>query len=139
MERRTAYRRTTRFILFGMAVLAGLAWARWVSPISSWWPVIFGLFAFFNFRKARLFSVYAVVLFIFTIGWFSWPARWLLTYLLDIAGLISCIPNMRFSVSIGTSVMVVLYTIILSYILIWWHKNIKSSKITDVNEQNVVE
>ncbi len=70
MERRTRYRRTTRFIACGAAVLAGLAWARFAADISGWWPVIVGLLALVSFRKARVVSLYAVILFGFTLGWY---------------------------------------------------------------------
>lgn len=69
MERRTVYRRTTRFILFGTAALAGLAWSRKGGEISGWWPVIFGLWAVVSFRRSRLVSVYAIILFGLSLGW----------------------------------------------------------------------
>lgn len=69
MERRTVYRRTTRFVLFGAAVLAGLAWARFGGPISGWWAAVFGLWALITFRSARLISVYLIILFGFSLGW----------------------------------------------------------------------
>jgi ComEC/Rec2-related protein len=64
------FRRTTRFIVCCTAIIAGLAWARWGNAISGWWPVLFGLFALLSFRKARILSVYTVILFGFTLGWF---------------------------------------------------------------------
>lgn len=69
MERRTVYRRTSRLILCGTAVLAGLAIARFGGEISGWWAVVFGLLALASFRKARLLSVYAVVLLGISLGW----------------------------------------------------------------------
>lgn len=63
------YRRTTRFILCSVAVLVGLAWARLAGDISGWWPVVLGLFALLSFRQARIISVYAVVVFGFSLGW----------------------------------------------------------------------
>lgn len=69
MERRTVYRRTTRYILCGAAVLAGLAWARFAMPISGWWVVVWGILVLASFRKARIFSVYAVILFGLSLGW----------------------------------------------------------------------
>ena len=49
--------------------MAGLAWARLAVDISGWWPVITGVLALASFRRARLFSVYAVILFGFSLGW----------------------------------------------------------------------
>jgi hypothetical protein len=71
-------------------------------------------------------------------GWLAWPARWLLTYLLDMASLVSRIPRMRFGVTLSTATMVFLYAAILSLTVIWWHKSAKQGKITDVNDANVV-
>src|SRR5690606_21856978 len=64
-------------------------------------------------------------------GWFAWPARLILTYLLDMAGLVARIPNMQFEVLLGTGAMVFLYGIILLVTFIWWQKLPKNAKITD--------
>lgn len=69
MERRTVYRRTTRFILCFTAVLAGLAWARFGGEISGWWPVVLGFLVLVSFRRARIISVYALITFGFSLGW----------------------------------------------------------------------
>lgn len=69
MERRTVFRRTTRYIFFGAAVLAGLGWARFSVPINGWWAVIFGFLALVSLRQARIFSVYTVLAFGFALGW----------------------------------------------------------------------
>jgi competence protein ComEC len=66
-------------------------------------------------------------------GWLAWPARWLLTYLLDVSTLVAQIPHMRFSVSFSGAVMVSLYVAILAVTLIWWQKSRKSNKITDTD------
>lgn len=66
-------------------------------------------------------------------GWFAWPARIVLTYLLDMAGLVARIPNMQFSISLGAVPMVFLYGIILAITLIWWQKLPKNARITDTN------
>ncbi len=69
MERRTVYRRTTRFILCSTAILAGLAWARVGGEISGWWPIIFGFLFLVSFRRGRLLSVYAAIVFGLSLGW----------------------------------------------------------------------
>lgn len=71
-------------------------------------------------------------------GWFAWPAKWLLTYILDVANLVSRIPHMRFSVTIGTYAMVGMYVVIMGLTLLWWQKSIRNAKITDINESNFV-
>lgn len=63
------YRRTTRFMLCFGAVLAGLVWARFGGELSGWWPVICGLVALVAFRRARVLSVYAVIIFGLALGW----------------------------------------------------------------------
>ncbi|MBA2279089.1 ComEC/Rec2 family competence protein [Candidatus Saccharibacteria bacterium] len=70
MERRKIYRRTTRYILFGVAVLVGLVWARLTPELSGWLPLMIGIAALASFRKARLVSVYIVTIFGFTLGWY---------------------------------------------------------------------
>ncbi len=71
-------------------------------------------------------------------GWFAFPARWLLTYLLDIAALVARIPHMEFSVEISAAMMVAMYAVILSFVFIWWRKSLKNDKITDSNDTNIV-
>lgn len=66
-------------------------------------------------------------------GWLAWPARILLTYMLDIAHLLSRIPHV-FVQNLGFSwqQMVLSYSMIalLSYAL-WWKRRPKNVKITD--------
>jgi len=71
-------------------------------------------------------------------GWLAWPAKWLLTYLLDAAGLVARIPHIRFSVSISTWTMASFYAAILAVTLIWWQKASKNAKITDNDGTNAV-
>lgn len=66
-------------------------------------------------------------------GWFAWPARIVLTYLLDMASLVARIPNMQFAVSFGTTTMVFFYAVILAITLVWWQRLPKNDKITDTN------
>jgi competence protein ComEC len=69
MERRTVYRATTRYILFGFAILVGLVWARFAGEISGWWCVVLAMIALAGFRRARILSVYVMILFGFSLGW----------------------------------------------------------------------
>lgn len=71
-------------------------------------------------------------------GWVAWPAKWLLTYLLDTANLVSRIPNMTFQVSIGAWTLAGMYALIVAVTLIWWQKAGKNATITDINDTNVV-
>ena len=71
-------------------------------------------------------------------GWIAWPAKWLLTYLLDVANLVARIPNMQFSVAISSITMVLMYSVIALFALIMWQKSKEAGKITDVNETNVI-
>ncbi len=71
-------------------------------------------------------------------GWLAWPAKWVLTYLLDIAGLAARIPHMQFSVTISTTAMIVMYACLAMLAVIWWHHSSKDVKITDRNESNVI-
>ncbi len=65
-------------------------------------------------------------------GWLAWPAKWLLTYLLDMAGLVARIPRMRFAADITAAVMVIMYVTILLFTITWWRKGTKTAKITDI-------
>lgn len=65
-------------------------------------------------------------------GWFAWPAKWILTYLLDVATLVSRIPNMQFSVQISTATMVTSYGFVIMCAWIWWQKLRKNDKITEI-------
>jgi competence protein ComEC len=69
-------------------------------------------------------------------GWLAWPAKIILTYLLDVATLVSKIPSMQFSVDISAATMIMMYAIVVAVIIIWWHKINKTDKITDIKETN---
>lgn len=87
---------------------------------------------------ASLFAGLAGMLLPALAGWVAWPAKWLLTYMLDVAELVSRIPNMQFSASLTPWSMVGLYAIILMLALVWWQKSSKSGKITDIQDTNIV-
>ena len=56
-------------------------------------------------------------------GWLAWPANWLMTYMLDIASLLSRVPH-AFVENIGFSLgsMLTSYAIIASIVFVLWHK-----------------
>lgn len=67
------------------------------------------------------------------VGWFAWPSRMILTYMLDVASLVARIPNMRFEVSIGVGTMLGMYSLIALITLLWWQKLPQNAKVTDTN------
>jgi competence protein ComEC len=71
-------------------------------------------------------------------GWVAWPAKWLLTYVLDIANLVSRIPNMTFSISLSAWTLSALYVAMITIIFIWWQKAPKNATLTDINDTNPV-
>lgn len=70
-------------------------------------------------------------------GWFAWPARWLLTYMLDIAQLLSRVPY-AFIERIGFSLTAMLgtYAVLLLLTVMLWHK---TRHIDDLKRQQGAE
>lgn len=66
-------------------------------------------------------------------GWFAWPARLLLTYLLDTATMLSRIPHMSFKVGVTILTMLSMYLFVVIVIAILWHKTKQSDKITGIS------
>jgi competence protein ComEC len=65
-------------------------------------------------------------------GWFAWPARLLLTYMLDIANLLSRIPHIFVQgIGLPLSELLVLYAIVASAVYVLWRKTRKIATITD--------
>jgi competence protein ComEC len=54
----------------------------------------------------------AGILFVDLAGWVAWPAKYLLTYMLDIAELFSRVPNAKVSLSVGVVGVILLYGIL---------------------------
>ncbi len=63
-------------------------------------------------------------------GWTSWPARLILTYLLDMATMFSRVPHMKFQVTVSLTAMLVMYGAIMSVLFVLWRKNVAGGKIT---------
>ena len=72
-------------------------------------------------------------------GWVAWPARLVLTYLIDMATLFARVPHMKLNVSIGLMGMTVLYGALVFLLLVLWRKNFRNDKITDVKTSPVIQ
>lgn len=65
-------------------------------------------------------------------GWISFPARYLLTYLLDIAALLSRVPKMKFTASLSLAAVLYIYVVIIFVLSVLWRKNKLNGKITEI-------
>ena len=65
-------------------------------------------------------------------GWIAWPARLLLTYMLDIVNALSHIPHALTNRSLLLWQMIGIYTVVVFLCLMLWHKSTKNAKITPV-------
>lgn len=72
-------------------------------------------------------------------GWVAWPARIILTYLLDMATMFSRVPHMQFGVTISLMAMLIMYGAIIMVLLTLWRKNQRNGKITEVTENTFGE
>lgn len=70
------------------------------------------------------------------VGWISWPAKYLLTYIIDVATFFGRVPHMSYSVSFGYKTLIFLYICLLMVTFIVWKKTLMSGRITDINEEN---
>ncbi len=71
-------------------------------------------------------------------GFVALPAKVILTYMLDVATLISKIPGVVVERSISAKQMIILYAILLAICILLWHKNRGNGIITDKKvSQNV--
>ena len=69
-------------------------------------------------------------------GWFAWPARIVLTYMLDIAHLLSRLPHVFVqNIALSWAQFIFLYVLTAGFTIVLWFKNKpKSAIITDRNE-----
>jgi ComEC/Rec2-related protein len=68
-------------------------------------------------------------------GWISWPAKIMLTYMLDIVAALSRLPRASIQQPISLVQMIIMYTLILCLVVVLWHRNRrKSGIITDIKE-----
>ena len=68
-------------------------------------------------------------------GWLALPAKYLLTYLIDMPVLLSRIPNMQYSASLSLGSMLFVYAIFMALVVIFWHKQNGDGKITDTGDK----
>jgi len=65
-------------------------------------------------------------------GWFAWPARLLLTYMLDVVSLLSRVPHAFVQqLSLPITQMLIMYATVVALCVLLWLKTRKSAKITD--------
>ena len=72
-------------------------------------------------------------------GWIALPAKILLTYMLDVAHILSDIPNVFIeNISLSLSQMLTMYALVVfATIVLWFKANSKSDTITDKNDDNL--
>lgn len=71
-------------------------------------------------------------------GWIAWPARAVLTYLIDMATMFARVPHMQFKVSISTVNMLSMYAAMIFIVIILWRKNTKNGKVTEVRNKEEI-
>lgn len=69
------------------------------------------------------------------VGWISWPAKYLLTYIIDVAVFFGRVPNMTYSVSFGYKSLIFMYVCLVFVTYILWKKSPRSDKITDITSK----
>jgi competence protein ComEC len=62
-------------------------------------------------------------------GWFAFPARWLLTFMLDIIQTLSNIPSVLIHRSIGLEYMLIIYGCVLLAVVVAYKKLPKNRKL----------
>jgi ComEC/Rec2-related protein len=67
-------------------------------------------------------------------GWFAYPARLILTYMVDVVAILSKVPKAVVGVTLGIPAMAVLYGSVLAVAAALWKKVRKNAKITDMNQ-----
>ena len=70
-------------------------------------------------------------------GWFTWPAWWLLAYMLDVANLLSHVPHSFVQgVSLPLGQLIMLYVVVVALCAVLWRKTnrLESATVTDAIE-----
>lgn len=71
-------------------------------------------------------------------GWFAWPARIILTYLLDMATMFARVPRTKILIAVSAFGMLLMYGAIILICIVLWRRNPKNDKITEVKESKNV-
>lgn len=74
----------------------------------------------------------------FMAGWFAWPAKILLTYMLDMVALLARVPHALAERSLSLAAMLVLYTVIVGVALILWRKTTAKNGIITSKQTEAV-
>ena len=69
-----------------------------------------------------------------TAGWFAWPAKILMSYIIDLIQLLSQLPHAMVGRSLRLDQMLFVYCSLSIVLLTWWQKSRKNRKITDRTE-----
>ena len=65
-------------------------------------------------------------------GWFAWPAKLLLTYMLDVVAVLARVPHAMVERSLSVIGLVTIYSAIAAWCIVLWHKTrSKYARITD--------
>lgn len=67
-------------------------------------------------------------------GWFAWPAKLLLGYMIDIIGLFARLPHAYVGSSISLAQMLAAYIGLVMILAMWWHKYHRGDKITEIKQ-----
>ena len=65
-------------------------------------------------------------------GWIAWPARLLLTYMLDLVHIMAGWPHVLMERSLSLVSMLILYACLLVITLVLWRKTLKTVKVTEI-------
>lgn len=69
-------------------------------------------------------------------GWFAWPAKLLLTYVLDLAGVLSKVPFALTQHSLSLIGLIGMYTLIVLATVVLWRKTPRFARLTDITDDN---
>lgn len=69
-------------------------------------------------------------------GWVSWPANLLLTYVLDLAGVLSKVPHALTQRSLSLIGLIGMYFLLVAATVVLWRKTPRFARLTDITDDN---